>query len=152
VVLKVNLETLDDPVPQVYKVLEDLQEEEGGGVLWVKMESKVNLDKMERMEKQDLKGYLAFLVHQDLVEIRVPWENKVHRETQGLLVYKVQEEILVKMVFLVNREILVHQELLEREVHQDLLGLEDSRVCLDHQEKMVCQERMEVWDSRDHQE
>jgi len=149
---RVNLETLVDPVHLVFKVLEDLLVEGVGEVPWVKMVNKVNLDRMARMERLVLKDYLDCQDLQVQVEIRVPWENKGPRETQDLLVCKVQEEILEKMVFLVNKEILVHLDLLVKEDHLEVLDQEVSKVCQDLQVKMGCQERMESKACRDHQE
>ena len=113
------------------------------------MVNKVNLDKMERMERLDHKDCL---VYQDLkvkVEIRDLWENKDLREILVHLVFKVPVEILERMVFLVGEVCLVHLDLLVKEVCLVHLVQEDSKECLDLLAKMAHLEKMVKWDYKD---
>lgn len=99
---------------------------------------------MERMEKQDLRVYRAYLVLWDHQVTREFLESLVKKECQAHLVSLDQEEIQVKMAWMALQESKVHRVPL---VIGDLLGhlvLEDSRVCQVHLEKQDSQEKMEM--------
>jgi len=150
-VLRVNLEILVVPEPQVFKVSEVLLVEEVDGDLWVRMENKESLDRMERTENLDHKDYLAFPVLWVLEVTRDLWENRELREILDLLVYKDLEVILARMVFPAHLDLMDPPAHLEKEEFQEVQDREVFRECQDLQVKMACLEKMENRVCKDHQ-
>lgn len=149
---KGNLETLDDLVHLVYKVLEDLQEDEDQEAppdQWGNLEI---MDKMERLESLDFKVFLVglalwvLLVTRDLLVIKV---QKVLLVCQGHL------ELEVMPAKMGVQEEVDHQDNLgqqEKEVYLEALDQEVSKVCLGLLERMVWLAKMEKLACKDHQE
>merc|ERR1719376_415652 len=113
---KENLETLEDLVHPVCKVLEDLQEEEVQEELQVPWENQETMDRMEKLENQDFKVYLeglaqwVLLVIRDLLVIRVPKDLLEYQDHQELGVTQAKMDVQAEVDQQVSKECLVPLE------------------------------------------
>jgi len=102
----------------------------------------VNLDRMVRTEKMDLKVCKAFRGPWDPLETRDQWVNRVDKETLECLVSRDPEETLARTVSLGTLDLLDHLDPLESEVRPVHLDPEASKVCQDPQERTGWQDEM----------
>merc|ERR1719376_462955 len=148
---KENLETLEDLVHPVCKVLEDLQEDEVQEELQVPWENQETMDRMEKLENQDFKVFLEglaqweLLVIRDLLEIRVPKDLLEYPDHQELGVTQAKMDVQVEVDHqdkLDQQEKEVYQEVLDQEVSKECLVLLERMAWLGKMERLVCKDHL----------